>query len=179
MQETIVIRYHYGPFISLLIETENKVGRCPHSAISSLHQTLHHCVQKDSAVHLLFAPINEWNIPLFRIPAEKFLIPMLSWMQTWSFRSRQSLLFTYSNNCVHSSCPHPSPFRGDAMRASPAQTKGAAQPQGRKPEIWIWECICILPPTFQREGEKPVSLMYMYSLWEKKGKAPGFLPFRI
>lgn len=121
MQETIVIRYHYGSFISLLIETENKIGRCPHSAISSLHQTLHHYVQKCSAVHLLFAPINEWNIPLFRIPAEKFLIPMLSWMQTWSFQSRQSLLFTYSNNYIHSSCPHPSPFWGDAMRASPAQ----------------------------------------------------------
>lgn len=47
-----VIRYYYGPFISLLIETESGVRRCPRSAIPLLHQTLAHSVQKGPAVHL-------------------------------------------------------------------------------------------------------------------------------
>lgn len=41
------------------------------------------------------------------------------------------------------------------------------------------ESLCAYYPLQSREERKPISLMSMYSLWEKKGKVPEFVPFKI
>lgn len=172
-----VIRYHYGPFISLLIETESGVRRCPRSAIPLLHQTLAHSVQKGPAVHL-------------GVPSAVCLHQCVKYttLQAPSWESFNACIFIYcpecthevsgqsnpysllnNNNCTHSSCPLSSSFWGDAMWASQAQRE-VPNHRGGTLKIYIWECICILFPVLQREGEKPHFFKVYAFLWGKQGE---------
>lgn len=181
-----VIRYYYGPFISLLIETESGVGRCPRSAIPFLHQTLAHRVQKGPAVHL-------------GVPSAVCLHQCMKYttLQAPSWESFNTCIFIYCPECTYEVSGQSNPYSSlttitiriphapflppsGVMQCEPHRHKRRCPTTGEGLWKYISGSAYAYCSLCSREREENlISLRYMLSFGGNKEKIPEFLHFGI